>query len=752
MGSMFRIKYTLLIHSKQGTNLAIKGSHSESPTQLVAKLPMKQRIAALSEALPVVPPNQRDELAMMLIELASFATASPTNHQNLGMHPAAGPIELITRLPQRRRQNHANEAMYALARCWSSLSFPMKELSAGLGRDRWIQTARMLAKDPDPAARLASVRIAHDTADPGFAKIAGVLLADEHQTVRKGADKAMMRLTMVMLDHLPAYLLGEELAQIAATKRINLPVDPAVLELERCTLLGAIADAAWSFASHRCRSPLLSALLVMDRAVATPLERDISARMRRLLSERNHPSHSPIRTVLRRTPCPILRERALRWLIIAPISTAAIDRLSQADSIEEHQLVLHRAHLALRPKRAAKLHALRQGAGHGSDREHGKGPLPSREQYTVLGDESRLGLIRLSSLISMDDQVRRNLLEPTLADPSLRVRLRACDQSPTIDLPDYIYDIEEPIARHASMLWSSVGQTPPKIGTASWTRRNEIARLNARSPHPSVRRISNEESQRLTILNPSSPASRVHARRMYRHDPTGFVRLVRDYIANPSTTCDALMLIRRLEIEHRFELDLIAIVQSPSSDARARATAVMSLGTIDSNAARYVLSEALSDQDGRIRANAVESVRQPLDQVLELKADKHHRVRSSAIRRVIRDADPSKTDQARKAGQALYEMLHDEQPLHRLAAAWAAQRTLNIDRRELLGASWKPLIREIESLASGHCGGDEFSARIQIRAQRCMDRIESDFYRVQMRNEQAINHSSNLDTGSVEEW
>lgn len=714
--------------------MAHSGSQFDSSAQLVAKLPIKQRIVALSEALIVVPPQQRDELAMMLIELASFNSAPPKSDQNLGMHSASSPLELFTRLPQRRRQHFANEAMYALARSWPMLSDSMKELSAGLGRDRWIHTARDLAKDPDPNSRLAAARIAHDTADPGFSKIAGVLLADEHQSVRKGADQALMRLTMVMLEHLPAYLLGEELAKIASTKRVTLPVDPAVIELERCTLLGAIADAAWSFASHRCRSPLLAALLVMDRAVATPLERDICARMRRLLSERNHPSHSPIRTVLRRTQCPILRERALRWLIIAPMSTAAIDRLSQADSIEEHQLVLNRAHLAIRPKRAAKLHSLRQGTLAQQDAES-SGPLPTREQYPQLGDDSRLGLIRLSSLISMDDQVRRNMLEPTLADPSTRVRLRSSDQCPSIDLPDFTYDIDEPVARHAAMRWSSVGQAAPRIGSPSWKRRNEIAQQNKRSPHASVRRIAIEESERLSVLDPSSPASIVNARRMYRADPTGFVRLVRDYIANPRTISDALMLIRRMEIEHRFELDLIAIVQSATSDPRAKATAVMSLGSIDSNAARYVLAEALRDHDDRIRANAVESVRQPLDQLLELKSDTHHRVRSSAIRRVIRDADSSHTGQARQAGQALYEMLHDDQPLHRLAAAWAAQRTLIIDRREVLGASWKPLVREIESLASGRSGGDDYATRIQYRAQQCMDRIETDFQRIQIRNE-----------------
>lgn len=686
-------------------------------------------MAALGEGILIAPPARRDEMALMLIELASFSTNRDQCRHGLGAESASGPLELIARLPQKWHARHAQDAMLALARAWGVLSIPMRELGAGLGRDRWLAVTCSLAQDVDPKARLAAVTIAHDTADPGLGKVVGLLLADEHQSVRKAADAALLRMTMVMLDHLPAYLLGEELAKIAATHRTKLPADPAVLELERCTLLGAIADAAWSFAAHRCRSPLLAALLVMDRAVATPLERDISARMRRLLSERNHPSHSPMRTVLRRTPCPILRERALRWLTIGPISTAAIDRLSFADSIDEHELVLRKLHLAIRPKRGARLTSLH----HSALRRNGRseltthGPLPDRDMYPQLSEDARLGLIRMSSLISIDDHVRRDLREPTLADPSSRVRLSACDTSSSIDLPDFMYDIDPVVARHAALTWSSVGNTPPRPSAPAWKHRNHIALINDRSPHAWVRRVSDEELDRLVPMRPSSPASRTQARRMYNNDPAGFVRTVRDNLTNPVTRCDALMLIRVMGIEHRFELDLISIVQDEQSDARARATAVMALGANTSNAAKYILSEALNDADDRIRANAVESIRSSVDQILELKADPHHRVRASAIRRVIRDADSSQTTQARLAGHALLEMLHDNRSMHRLAGTWAAQRTLTGSCREVMGGAWKPLINEIESLASsGDQESGDQSSRIRNRAQRCIHRISAD--------------------------
>ncbi len=711
--------------------------HTDSPLGLAAKLPLRQRIAALGEAILVAPCSECDEMALKLIELAGFHTNSPHGQDSdlhrIELESAAGPIELLARIPQRWQSRHANEAMLMLARAWGVLSVPMRELGAGLGRTRWIRVAETLSRDSDPRARLAAVSIARDTADPGFAKIVGELLADEHQSVRQSADKALMRLTMVMLEHLPAEMLGEDLAKVAATPRVILPVDPAVLELERCTLLGAIADAAWSFASHRCRSPLLAALLVIDRVVATPLERAISVRMRRLLSERNHPSHSPMRTVLRRTPCPILRERALRWLTIAPISAAAIDRLNIAESLDEHEIVLRKSHLAIRPKRAARLISLRHATHQVNGRIElvNQGPLPHRESYAQLSEEARLGLIRMLWQIMIDDQPKRDLLEPALADPSPRVRLSACVMSPLIDLPDFLYDPDPVVACTGALVWSSAGQTPPRLFSPAWKHRMQVARTNARSPHAWVRRVSGEESDRLSMDRPDSPASRVQARRMYQVDPSGFVRMLRDHLSDPDSRCDALMLIRILGIGHRFELDLISIVQNESCDARTRATAVMALGEVDTNSASYILSEALRDRDDRIRSNAAESISGSVDQLFELKADDHHRVRASVIRRMIRETDSTQPSQSRDAAHALLEMLHDDRPMHRLAGTWAAQRTLTGSSREVMGNVWKPLVNEIELLAAGHgCfKGDlnlKESDQIRSRAQRCIHRIGCD--------------------------
>jgi len=317
------------------------------------------RIAALGQGLLAAAPAEREPLAMMLIELAGadapgFSRATGTPQQ------AGGPLELLARIPLKWRARHAGEAMDALARGWTNLSDPMRRLAAGLGRDRWLRIAAQLASDPHPGARLAAAAIAHDTADPGLGKVVAALLSDEDQAVRKAGDDAMLRMTLRMLEHLPAELLGEDLARVASRPLIHLPAEDSVLDLERCILLGAVADAAWSFSSHRCRSALLCLLLLVDRSVATPMEQRIAQRMRRLLGEPNHPSHAPLRTVLKRTPCPILRERSLRWLVISPLASAALDRLAIADSPLEHERLLRQSALAMRPARAAQLSSQRR--------------------------------------------------------------------------------------------------------------------------------------------------------------------------------------------------------------------------------------------------------------------------------------------------------------------------------------------------------------------------------------------------------
>lgn len=687
-------------------------STPNTPLDHASRLRTRDRIVALGAGLEHAPIQDRDAMAFMLIEIAGHHNLVSESDRNMAQ--AASPVELITRLPNRWRSRHADDALLAIARAWPSLSSNTRSVAVALGRDRWLRATAELAKESKPESRLSALAIAHDTADPGLGKIAAALLSDEQQSVRRAADETLLRLSLQLLDYLPRELLGESFAKIASTPRTPLPADPVVLDLERCTLLAAVADAAWSFASHRCRSPLVSALLLVDRAVASPLEREIGARMRRLLSERNHPSHAPLRSVLKRTDCPILRERALRWLCIPAISSAAMDRLRIAESLIEHEIVLRRASLMLRPSRASQL----ASASRVRTPQRTHFMYPARSDWGSLSEDARIGLMHMSNVAREDESVRRSLCEPALADTSTRVRLHAAALCSSFDLSDLIYDPSPTIARHATLRWSSLGIEPPKIGSPACNARTKLAQLNTRSAHAWVRRVASDELDRLIALNPHDPVARQRARRLMHTDPAFFARLLRDRLSAESTRNDAIILIRMLGVEKRFELDLIGIIQGEVRDERARASAVIALGRIETKAAQYTLAEAVRDGDPRTRSNAVEVIGLRPEQILEYKDDSHHRVRASAVRRVLSEIATTPNDQSRLACGAMIEMLCDERTKHRLAGVWAAQRTVVSHNRTALGTSWGPIISRLEDLSA-----NDQDPLLRIRASRCIDRL-----------------------------
>lgn len=686
-------------------------SISTTTLEQASRLGTRDRIVALGRALRQADKVSRDQMALMLIEMAAHHDARDGQS---GPNTASGPIELIARIPVRWRSRHADEALLALARAWSNLSAETRPLALALGRDRWLAAATELSISPEIESRIAAVSIAHDSADPGLGKVVCALLRDEEQRVRKAADETLLRMALRLLAHLPPQLLGEHYAAIARIPVDALPSEPEVLELERCVLLSAISDAAWGFASHRCRSPLIAALLLMDRSIATPMEREITIRMKRLLSEREHPSHAPLRSVLKRTDCPLLRERALRWLPISPISTAALDRLCSTDSTIEHEIVLSKSTLALRPARADKLAALARMRGG----DKAMGFLPKRSEIGSLTERSRIGLIAMSSLIAEDDATCRARLEPLLADESPRVRLHSAALCSILDLQDYLFDPDPFVARHAATRWTTIGIDPPRLGSPSGAVRVRLCAQNTRSPHATLRRMASEELARLTIDDAANPVSRQRARRLLEADPAAFTRALRDRLSIRPSCESAIAMIRALGVERRFELDLIGVVQGENQPERARASAVAALARVDSNASRYVLSEALSDRDQRTRANAVECIEIEPVKLVEYKDDDNHRVRANAVRRLILANNGTSTHIDRAANDSLIELIGDPRPMHRLAGTWVAQRTIAQQHREKLSKSWRPVISQLEELAA--IDQDE---RLRARAARCIRRL-----------------------------
>lgn len=645
---------------------------------------------------------------MRLFELAA-AGATPI------LTRALGPVELVARWPDRRRLRWAEDAMAELVAGWGSVPASCRPLTSGLARDRWLRVAARAGQSPDPRARLNAARFAEDTADPGLGAVLCALLRDPEQTVRLHADRALLRLAMTMLTHVPDGLLGSEFGRIAARATVPLAAEPGLLNLERVELCRQISDACWTFAEHRCRSPLVAALLILDRVPGGTMERAVAARIRRLLNESAHPSHSPIRTVLRRTPSPLLRERALRWIVVDPIRTTCVDRLASADSPEEHEITLRRAYLAVRAKRGARLRAVRPVG----EREHT--PVPDTRTLAALSPQARLGMVRFVQLIGLEDDARRAALEPTLADSDPLVRLAGAHAAHPADLADYAFDTEESVACSAAIRWSTLGVAAPLADTAPWVRRTQTADLLARSPHAGVRAIAEAERDRLDPFG-GTPAARLAARRLFEKDPTAFVRLVRDRLTDDGAVLDALMLVRFMRLAPRFEMDLVGLATTAPDD-RVRATAVAALGVCVTDAARRVVRASLNAPDQRVRSNAIEAVDAADPVLLEYKDDGGHRVRASAVRRLLANDSPDLPVAAARAAAAesLACMLTDDRPEHRLSGAWAAERTLLPGRREAIGPGWRAAARRVIDAAA-----QDPDPRVRLRAARCARRMQAE--------------------------
>ncbi len=699
---------------------------SQAPIQLNESLkhamamPLRLQIAALGEGLIVGQGVECQHFALRLIEIAGYSSRRFKRGPDGKIERALGPVELFSGLSGYWRARYANTALRALAMGWESIDRSQRTLALALGRSRWIAVVNEMSVDEDAKVRYNALRIARDTVDPGFGVMVCSMLGDEDQKVRLGADRALIRLVLEMFDHLPAESLGEDLDLIRRRAKTPMIGSGAILELERCAMLNAIADAAWSFATHRCRSPLLASLLLMDRRGATPVEQRAFEKMRRLLRERNHPSHMPMRTVLRSTPAPILRERALRWLVVEPIASVAATRLGIAETTAEHTVVLDQMHLAIRPVRAKGLRRVRVDTRQQSGVvvAQPEAPLLDEGVFAGLEPKAKRGYIRWITGLDLDGGLLRKELEQAMADQDDLVRLHACCVAGSHDLVDYLYDSSEVVARSAALRWSSLGSRAPMVGSPSWTRRMETARLNTRSATAWVRRVSHEEIDRLSIDQPASPASRLAARRMHQADPAKFVRAVRKMLQDPARRGQGLGMILSLGLENRFEMDLVSLTMERSIEPRIGASLVRGLDRIGSEAAKRAVLQSLESDDQRIVANAIESVHTPIESLVEYKGDSHHRVRSSAIRRMLVSGSRERSDVVAIAAEDLGEMLNDSRVSHRLAGVWAAQRAVDPSIRSQVGLRWRELVMKLNEMSQS-----EPDDQVRSRADRCVHRM-----------------------------
>jgi HEAT repeat protein len=181
------------------------------------------------------------------------------------------------------------------------------------------------------------------------------------------------------------------------------------------------------------------------------------------------------------------------------------------------------------------------------------------------------------------------------------------------------------------------------------------------------------------------------------------------------------MLVRFMRLAPRFEMDLLDLATTAPND-RVRATAVAALGVCITDTARRVVRASLNAPDQRVRSNAIEAVDAGDPVLLEYKEDGSHRVRASAVRRLLAtdNADQPGASARDAAAESLARMLTDDRPEHRLSGAWAAERTLLPERRDTIGLGWRAAARRVIDAAD-----QDPDPRVRLRASRCARRMQA---------------------------
>lgn len=692
------------------------------------RLPRGLRVPALAAAIRVAGPEERPALVAEL-----FALAVPEVPSQVPDRGWFAKVQWLLNESRRRRDRTPLLALSALAVNWSLLDRDERALAAAIGRGRWNSSLLELRSSKTTAPDALLARIAAEVADPALAAPVADLLSSADSAAAAEAELALLLLACTSSGIPPAWTRppGEK-----PTRDSALPLQIAPdLRVDLAALGAAIAGAASRFPAHRARGALLAALVLLDPA----------ARHRGPLADwlnRDEPSHAAFRGLLRSPRVPIGRLRAWELLADDRSADAALERLGSASTRLEHELVLCRAHLLARPKRAARLARQRGRIGASGRPGLRSFALPDPRTIAKLTLSARRGLPRVvGALATSGGREAAECLLPFLADECPLTRRRVVEALPPGELADYCFDTEECVARGAALRRSLAGVT---IGgrCASAAPRPEASRILAllrRSPHASVRSIAAGDIERADAFAFDSSRGRIAARRLLFEDRAALEARIREALgdADAETRLRAIMLIRRLGLHDRFaeQLGLLArlAADSDDQDQRVAATAVAAAAECAGAPARAIVAAALRSPRDRLRANAVEGiarqVRGAFDlavkdgdtfaRLVELKDDPHHRVRANALRGLLA-----------RGGAWLYEpdaltglasMLGDDRAAHRLAAVWAAERVLSGAGRSRLGEKWVGYFARLDDLAR-----NDGEPRVRARAAAAAARLAAE--------------------------
>lgn len=717
------------------------------------RLSAAQRAMVFGEAMPWLDPADRQRAAAWLVLQAER-----------GNRPAAGVAAALHRLARIAWGGDAaapaDEAVYQLTRCWPSVPQALKPIALSIGpRARWTRAIERAAASADPAARASIAEIAATIATPGAMDLVLGLLCDDVRGVQVAAERAIVRATG-RAGLLAAGGDADEDASAGPT-----PDDEPVEGIE-----GVLAQAIAEFDQHRRFGVLLAAVATLSDASASAARRGVGHALAAWFAGDSTPAHGALRMVLRKADIALARERALSWIVLDPVASAAGDRLARARTPAEHDAVLARVHLIRRAERRSKLGYLRDRPKLHKPKAAGPAdagldpaetppatirwpeacPVPDEAMTEALSPAGRAGLAEWLAGIGLDSPTRTHILMRRLVDPEPRVRYSVVRFGTTTLREDLVYDPSGAVSRSAALSLSRVGE-PMEASPEPWMRglgRHADASLRAMGTQERARHDADAATaagtcaaRRQASAGTLDPASRIAERIHYALDPSDRISAMR--LAVRLGLCEARE-IREAMLE---VLRLGDAARQREGDAsRVVATAVRALTAVPGDAVVTALHAALHAEHPRVRANAIEALAErrrkgmrvdPADiSLIEFTGDAHQRVRANAVRAALfaghRPASkleakptppntPERPHDHERAGETLRSMLGDERPAHRVSALWVAGRALRRGPEIALGTRWTELAAVIADMARHDPDG---AAR--ARAAACMGSLEAE--------------------------
>ncbi len=487
--------------------------------------------------------------------------------------------------------------------------------------------------------------------------------------------------------------------------RQSLGLDPHA-ELLNQSVDTTLAHLAQTYDDHR--DDAVIAATILKSASPGPA-------IRGWFSRRDDVGHMALRRVAKTLRPAMAAELATAWLGRPALAGLADRFLTSQGSVPVWTAALAQWPLLMVPSRWARV---------GKLRKLGEGML-NPGNWPDLPESARRGTIAWTATAHLREHDRRVRLCWHLGDPSPRVRhaavrtLAARPASAELDvaLADFAHDADARVAEAAiSALGRARGVGRRRaLNTHIVTARRSIhgrVRARARQLHPVFD----------PFAWPSTRAARwqapVAAQAMLAREPEVIIEELRARLidAGADGRRGGLWLVQRLGLIDDMLEELIAVALGVSGHVSApeRAKAMLLLGRVSEqhiDRAMATLAHGVSDQDGRIRADAVEAVGQlrGVDAALDgFMNDDVPRVRGNALRHgVIHGRAPAVLSE-------LSSMLRDSRMPHRRTGLWVVERARPM---ELAGVIAELAQREPEPI-------------LRARSVRCARRLLTSLERV----------------------